>query len=452
MTVTHTLTVDLVQPGIKPRLYAMQFDANTRLVAITLLSKTQPWEAPADAAFGLSYRKSDGTRGFYTDGITRDANTVSVTLAPQVLTCHGTVEAALVCTDQEGHRIAAFPFEIHVAADPAAGSVASEDYFPQGHAVLYTPQALTAAQQRQARANLGLEAPADAYLYNGIQLPPLPAYDRAKYPYAVICTYREGNAFGAIIPASAVLYLFTAHPEPSGDTIELWLPQIGDLEYKIQAETTQGLQAFTDWGSPTTITERKGPSIANMKWANFDLYYQTDIDGKKGQLYLAATDPVPVYPENGNGSAEAVDAVLYTPQTLTPEQQEQARKNIGAEVSVPVMLNLKDYGIDYASLLLAGGGAAVYEDVGSFWEDVKAVKPGQSLLLTSDFAEVTIVPPPATLYFTATGTEVGNILSTMTFLFNHKFLTATSYMTPYGTSGALLSVAVTGMVDAPLPS
>ena len=419
MTVTHTLTVDLVQPGIKPRLYAMQFDANTRLVAITLLSKTQPWEAPADAAFGLSYRKSDGTRGFYTDGITRDANTVSVTLAPQVLTCHGTVEAALVCTDQEGHRIAAFPFEIHVAADPAAGSVASEDYFPQGHAVLYTPQALTAAQQRQARANLGLEAPADAYLYNGIQLPPLPAYDRAKYPYAVICTYQEGNAFGVVVPASAVLYLFTQHPEPSGDTVELWLPQIGDLEYKIQAETTQGLQAFTDWGSPTTITERKGPSIANMKWANFDLYYQTDIDGKKGQLYLAATEPV------------AVSA---------------------PDVRVPVMLNLKDYGIDYASLLLAGGGAAVYEDVGSFWEDVKAVKPGQSLLLTSDFAEVTIVPPPATLYFTATGTEVGNILSTMTFLFNHKFLTATSYMTPYGTSGALLSVAVTGMVDAPLPS
>ena len=291
-----------------------------------------------------------------------------------------------------------------------------------------------------------------ACLYNGIQLPPLPAYDRAKYPYAVICTYQEGNAFGVVVPASAVLYLFTQHPEPSGDTVELWLPQIGDLEYKIQAETTQGLQEFTDWGSPIPITERKGPSITNMKWANFDLYYQTDIYGTKGQLYLAATDPVPVYPENGNGSAEAVDAVLYTPQTLTPEQQEQARKNIGAEVSVPVMLNLKDYGIDYASLLLAGGGAAVYEDVGSFWEDVKAVKPGQSLLLTSDFAEVTIVPPPATLYFTATGTEVGNILSTMTFLFNHKFLTATSYMTPYGTSGALLSVAVTGMVDAPLPS
>ena len=258
-----------------------------------------------------------------------------------------------------------------------------------------------------------------ACLYNGIQLPPLPAYDRAKYPYAVICTYQEGNAFGVVVPASAVLYLFTQHPEPSGDTVELWLPQIGDLEYKIQAETTQGLQAFTDWGSPTTITERKGPSIANMKWANFDLYYQTDIDGKKGQLYLAATEPV------------AVSA---------------------PDVRVPVMLNLKDYGIDYASLLLAGGGAAVYEDVGSFWEDVKAVKPGQSLLLTSDFAEVTIVPPPATLYFTATGTEVGNILSTMTFLFNHKFLTATSYMTPYGTSGALLSVAVTGMVDAPLPS
>jgi hypothetical protein len=125
--------------------------------------------------------------------------------------------------------------------------------------------------------------------------------------------------------------------------------------------------------------------------------------------------------------------------------------SVSLEDAMPKMLDLKDYGIDYASLLLAGGGAAVYEDVGSFWEDVNAVKPGQSLLLTSDFMEVTIVPPPSTLYFTAAGTEVGNILTTMTFLFSNKFLTATSYLTPHGTSGAALSVAVTGTVDAPQP-
>lgn len=292
-----------------------------------------------------------------------------------------------------------------------------------------------------------------ACLYNGIQLPPLPAYDRAKYPYAVICTYKESSSFGGF-PASAVLYLFTAHPEASGgDTIELWLPQIGDLKYTIEAETTQGLLEFTDWGSPTTITERKGPPIANIKWANFDMYYQTNIDGKKGQLYLAATEPVPVYPENGNGSAEAVDAVLYTPQTPTPKQQEQARKNIGVEVSVPVMLDLADYGIDYASLLLAGGGAVTYEDVGSFWEDVNAVKPGQSLLLTSSFGRFLVVPPPSTLYFetTGSGTTVGNILTTMTFFYGSKLLVATSYLTPNGTSGAALSVVVTGMVDMPQP-
>ena len=130
MTVTHPITVDLVQPGIKPRLYAMQFDANTRIVAITLQSQGSPWEIPADAAFGLSYRKRDGTRGFYPEGITASGNTVAVTLAPQVLTCPGMVEAALICTDSAGQRISAFPFEVCVAADPAGGSTVSEEYFP----------------------------------------------------------------------------------------------------------------------------------------------------------------------------------------------------------------------------------------------------------------------------------------------------------------------------------
>lgn len=291
-----------------------------------------------------------------------------------------------------------------------------------------------------------------ACLYNGIQLPPLPEWDKAKYPYATIFVYEGGELFGSIIPASAVLYLYTARPAVSGDSTELWMYQPGDIEYRIDAETIPNLAEFEDWGSPIVLADSKGGGITNIKWANFDLYYQTDIDGKKGQLYLAATEPVPVYPENGNGSAEAVDAVLYTPQTLTPEQQEQARKNIGAEVSVPVMLDLKDYGIDYASLLLAGGGAAVYEDVGSFWEDVNAVKPGQLLLLTSSFVDAVIVPPPSTLYFSPTDTTVGMIVTTMTFYFSGKFLTSTSYLMQYGTSGAALSVAVTGTVDAPQPS
>lgn len=146
----------------------------------------------------------------------------------------------------------------------------------------------------------------------------------------------------------------------------------------------------------------------------------------------------------------AGNAILHTEQTLPPEQQAQARQNIGAETGVPVVLNLKKYGIDFADLLLAGGGATIYEDVGSFWEDVNKVKPGQALLLSSDFGALLVVPPPAMLYWmpTDSGYTVYTILSTLTFYYGSQLLVATSYIAPHGTSGAELRVALTG--SAPL--
>ena len=164
MTVIHTLSTDLVRRGVTPRVYAMQFDGNTRVVELTLTALGEPWAPPAEAALALSYRKEDGTRGFYnqladgTGAIDVQENRVSVTLAPQVLTAPGIVEAALVM-EAGGQRVAAFPFEIHVAEDPSGGKEESDDYFNiQGgsaEALLYTAQTLTEAQQTQARANIG---------------------------------------------------------------------------------------------------------------------------------------------------------------------------------------------------------------------------------------------------------------------------------------------------------
>ena len=344
MTVIHSLTVDLVQPGIQPRLYAMQFDANTRAVAITLLCKGQSWEAPADAALGLSYRKSDGTRGFYTDGITRSANTVSVTLAPQVLTCPGTVEASLVCTDQEGHRIAAFPFEIQVAADPAAGSVASENYFPQGNAVLYIPQALTEAQQAQARANLGLEAPATAYLYNGIQLPPLPGWDKASRPYAFI---REmGSLYGAI-------YLFFAK--------EIQYKQ-GESYYTIGVVDCESYVCYPEheapqWTQSLHYDDTMIGDAAKTLWANFA------VRNADGSVCLPASEPVPVH----NGGA-AGDALLTT--------LDLTRYGTGETIADIIQ-----------RLILQGGGTAEVSGVGALWEDAAAPGP---LAVTFPFDNSTV--------------------------------------------------------------
>ena len=134
MTVHHPITVDLVHRGVTPRVYAMQFDTNTRAIQLTMLSCGEAWTPPAGAEITLSYRKSDGTRGVYShlspeeSAISVSGNTVTAVLAHQVLTAPGIVEAALVVCSGEG-RLATFPFEIHVAPDPGAGEAASEDYF-----------------------------------------------------------------------------------------------------------------------------------------------------------------------------------------------------------------------------------------------------------------------------------------------------------------------------------
>jgi hypothetical protein len=162
-----------------------------------------------------------------------------------------------------------------------------------------------------------------------------------------------------------------------------------------------------------------------------------------------------------NFTAEQIDlrlenagnAILHAEQTLTPEQQAQALKNLGAETGVPVVLNLADYGIDFSTPLLAGGGAAIYEDVGSFWEDVNKVKPGQALLLYSEFSGLLVVPTPAMLYFKPidSGYTVYTILSTLTFYYGSQLLMATSYIAPHGTSGAELRVAIIGSATLPNP-
>ena len=168
MTVTHPIQIDLVHRGIAPRLWAMQYDTNTRVVELTLTAQGQPWLPPEGAGFALAFQKADGTRGYYdrlADGVpavTARDNKISVTLAHQVLTAPGLVEAALVITREQG-RMAAFPFQIQVAADPSGGAAASEDYFNGSfsavNAVLYTPQTLTAQEQAQVRENLGIRNP-----------------------------------------------------------------------------------------------------------------------------------------------------------------------------------------------------------------------------------------------------------------------------------------------------
>lgn len=135
MIVTHNIKIDFTNPGNAPhKLNMVQGDANTRAVAISLTENGTAFAFPTEAAAMVRYRKTDGTGGVYdtmpngSAACSIDGNTVTVLVAPQMLTCPGMVWASVALTDGDG-LLGTFHFAIQVQADPSANADASQDYF-----------------------------------------------------------------------------------------------------------------------------------------------------------------------------------------------------------------------------------------------------------------------------------------------------------------------------------
>lgn len=134
MQVQTQITLDLKQPGSQT-VPAMQYDAGTRSVSVTLLEDGQPWQPPQNASIAIGYEKPDRTRGLYdklpdgSSAISRSGNTVTFLLARQMLSTPGTVRACVVFSDPNLNQLTTFPFLIAVQVNPAADAPQSEDYF-----------------------------------------------------------------------------------------------------------------------------------------------------------------------------------------------------------------------------------------------------------------------------------------------------------------------------------
>lgn len=134
MIVTHKIKIELLRPGISPTVSVMQADENSRVLEITLNANGSAWEIPDGVSFSIAYKKPDGTKGLYdtlpngSNAFTVAGNTVSVVIAPQMLTVPGTVTASVVISDGE-HRVNTFPIIVNVIQNPAVGAVESEDYY-----------------------------------------------------------------------------------------------------------------------------------------------------------------------------------------------------------------------------------------------------------------------------------------------------------------------------------
>lgn len=135
MQVFQNLRMDLARCGCTPIIGAVQGEANTRTLVVSLYDNGVAWEIPEAAVVDVAFKKPDGTQGIYNklpDGspaTTFAGNVLTAILAPQMLTCAGKVTAAFVFHKTGEKTLATFPFTVTVTANPATGAERSEDYY-----------------------------------------------------------------------------------------------------------------------------------------------------------------------------------------------------------------------------------------------------------------------------------------------------------------------------------
>lgn len=118
-----------------------------------------------------------------------------------------------------------------------------------------------------------------AYLYNGVRLPKLPEWDREKHPFAYVTFSKTLEDLG-----------FDAYHLHVSDTIEYGVNESGNRGIKGWSIASVNRHTDTNWNvMDISDASPSYPYYQNSMWANFDVL------NEDGSLYLAASEPIPVY-------------------------------------------------------------------------------------------------------------------------------------------------------------
>ena len=134
MIITNKINMDLQLHKPTPVVCAVQQDSCSRNLEITLFSNGKRFSIPASAAILIRYRKSDGTGGEYDtlpDGSPAwsvKGSTLTVTLAPQVLTAFGAVMLSVTLID-EVTQLSTFQIKLDVHPLSKAPRPESQNYY-----------------------------------------------------------------------------------------------------------------------------------------------------------------------------------------------------------------------------------------------------------------------------------------------------------------------------------
>lgn len=134
MAITHTIRLDMQQPGTRQLIYAKQGDTERKL-EISLYNGGTAFDVQATGYMRLiCFCKPDGTGGVYdkmpdnSDATTVTDNLVTAKLHPQMFTCAGSVLCELRMTTSAGVQLGTWSWIIQVEPTVTSG-ITSEDYY-----------------------------------------------------------------------------------------------------------------------------------------------------------------------------------------------------------------------------------------------------------------------------------------------------------------------------------
>ena len=127
------------------------------------------------------------------------------------------------------------------------------------------------------------------YLYNGREAPYLPDYDAVAYPHLVMTVATKSSSSVSVGDISLCLspyplmfngsnVVMSGAPERTKYLLYRYSPSNGDTEFSLKGEYSGG-----------TANKVTYPSSEDAFWTNHDIL------NEDGSVYLAASDPIPVY-------------------------------------------------------------------------------------------------------------------------------------------------------------
>lgn len=311
MNINQTVALNLSESIALPTLRMAQDDANTRTIKASLWDGAQPFSIPTECVCMVRFGKPDGTGGLYdtTEGgqkVSYSGNVVTAPVAAQMLAVAGVVKAQIDIygggKEQQAEKLATFRFRVEVEPSAYADAkIISSDYYN-----ILSSQ-IAAAVEAGAKADQAMQAAQQA----------TEAASSASQSQTAAASSAQSASQSAQAASSAASSAASA---------------------KTAAESAQEASQAAKESAASSASAAAQDAQSATQAAAAAMQDADDAEawavGKRNGADVPSTDPA--YHNNAKyyrDQAQAIaggEFVSYgDPQSLTDEQKQQARDNIG---------------------------------------------------------------------------------------------------------------------------